>query len=411
MEEDNKKQTEFISALNVELETLKNNEEKNLMLPEDSFGKLNLSVFNSQHGEGSLILQDISRINFGIPACFAFDISKVKAMEIPGKEPQVREIVREVPVEVLKEVIVEVQVPVEVVKEVVKYVDRDVIREVPVEVIKQVEVPKEIEVIREVEVIKEIPVEIVIEKPVEVVREIVKEVPVEVITEVLIEKDLPTIERVSKKIATDPIEPEKVEVIIERYVEKLVEVPVEKEIIIEVPVEKIVDRIVEIPVEKIIEVPIEVIKEVIKELPKPKPKTLISSSCQTEQINPPVHLQQTKIRELIVSAKPCLSPVDVSSKVFNLKYDGLSPKLDSKLDSNESSPMVDKLQKRIKIYEDKNIELMMENERLKSQFSGVYSKLNEKQFETSGHHQKLIDSVILSHPAKERKHRPQEQAA
>ena len=262
-------------------------------------------------------------------------------MSIKGqtREPIVTEVI------ITKEVIVEkwIEIPIEVIKEII--VEKVV--EIPVEIIKELQV----------EVIKEVLVDRVVEK--------IVEIPIEVIREIIREKDRPIIETLSKSIQTENIKPE---------------------IIIK-----------EIPIEIIKEIPIEIIKEVIKEAPKPAPKIVISVDTQTYTEPQKIEHDTSSLTTLnLITAKP-IQKINLSHKTIDFAYQGIqSPRTgnNSLLDVNGGgSPVADKLERRIKIYQDKNIELMMEIDRLKNQSTGLYSKLNEKQFETSGSHMKIIEQV------------------
>ena len=254
-------------------------------------------------------------------------------MSIKGqtREPIVTEVI------ITKEVIVEkwIEIPIEVIKEII--VEKVV--EIPVEIIKELQV----------EVIKEVLVDRVVEK--------IVEIPIEVIREIIREKDRPIIETLSKSIQTENIKPE---------------------IIIK-------------------EIPIEIIKEVIKEAPKPAPKIVISVDTQTYTEPQKIEHDTSSLTTLnLITAKP-IQKINLSHKTIDFAYQGIqSPRTgnNSLLDVNGGgSPVADKLERRIKIYQDKNIELMMEIDRLKNQSTGLYSKLNEKQFETSGSHMKIIEQV------------------
>lgn len=247
------------------------------------------------------------------------------------REPIVSEVI------IPKEVIVEkwIEIPIEVIKEI--FVEKVV--EIPVEVIKELQV----------EVIKEVLVDRVVEK--------IVEIPVEVIREVIREKDRPIIETLSKSLQTEKIEPE---------------------IIIK-------------------EIPIEIIKEVIKEAPRPAPKIVISVDTQTYREPPKIEHDTSNLTTINLITAKKIQKINLSYKTIDFAYQGIqSPRTgnNSFLDVNGGgSPVADKLERRIKIYQDKNIELMMEIDRLKNQSTGLYSKLNEKQFETSGSHMKIIEQV------------------
>jgi hypothetical protein len=254
-------------------------------------------------------------------------------MSIKGqtREPIVTEVI------IPKEVIVEkwIEIPIEVIREI--FVEKVV--EIPVEVIKELQV----------EVIKEVLVDRVVEK--------IVEIPVEVIREVIREKDRPIIETLSKSLQTEKIEPE---------------------IIIK-------------------EIPIEIIKEVIKEAPRPAPKIVISVDTQTYTEPPKIEHDTSNLTTINLITAKKIQKINLSYKTIDFAYQGIqSPRTgnNSFLDVNGGgSPEADKLERRIKIYQDKNIELMMEIDRLKNQSTGLYSKLNEKQFETSGSHMKIIEQV------------------
>ena len=145
--------------------------------------------------------------------------------------------------------------------------------------------------------------------------------------------------------------------------------------------------------------------------PKPAPKYIISSISQFQREKSPPPLPKIKIvvheetqtiftpPKLVIqdrtaefnlkprSAAP--SPMQTTDKVFSFKYEGSGQT--SNKNSGPSSPVVDKLQQRVKIYEDMNIKLRQEIEDLKNKQYGLYSKLNEKSFESAGQNHAQIE--------------------
>lgn len=179
-------------------------------------------------------------------------------------------------------------------------------------------------------------------------------------------------------------------------------------------------------VEVIKEVPVEIIKEIVREPdvvpierlshgtntdPAPKPRYTINSfaefhrekvekpvikvsvSTDVQSIStPPKLVIQNKTSSIELTPKAStLSPMEPFSKVFTFNYEGSSKS--SQGNSLEGSPAIEKLQRRLKIYEDQCLKLQMEVDSLRNRHSGLYSKLNEKASESASHYQSQIEAL------------------
>ena len=162
----------------------------------------------------------------------------------------------------------------------------------------------------------------------------------------------------------------------------------------EVPVEVIreVERIVEVPVKVIREV--QVIKEVFIQPSKDTNTKLVSIEAKTSIAPPKTQQDFSSFSALDMSSEKPSVDVNLTSSSIDLSYKGIqAPKSSISNPDPKHKLVIDKLQNRIKIYEDKNIELMIELDKMKNQSSCLYSKLNEKQLESSSSQSKMIDQV------------------
>lgn len=182
-----------------------------------------------------------------------------------------------------------------------------------------------------------------------------------------------------KNTTTDPlvIEPKIVEVIKEVQVEVVKTIVKEPDM---VPVEKMSQGTNTEQKPKPIYI-INSISEQHRAAPVPVPRIQVSAESQTQTFSPKLEIQAKTSEFHLKPRSAAMSPVQPAAKVFNFKYEGSAK---SSQGSNQTSPAVDKLERRLKIYEDQNVKLQMEIDSLKSKHSGLYSKLSEKTFESSG---------------------------
>lgn len=192
-----------------------------------------------------------------------------------------------------------------------------------------------------------------------------------------------------KNTLTDPfiIEPKIVEIIKEVPVEVIKEVVKEPDM---VPVERISQGTNTEPKSRP-QYTINSFSEFQREAPKPPVKILVTTEAQTF-FTPPKLVMQDRTSEFHLKPKSAApSPLKPTDKVFSFNYEGSAKS--SQGGSNQTSPSMDKLQRRLKIYEDQNVKLQLEIDALKNKQTGLYSKLSEKTFESSGNFQTQIDQL------------------
>lgn len=187
--------------------------------------------------------------------------------------------------------------------------------------------------------------------------------------------------------------------------------------------ETIKEVIKEVVVEKTISVPVEASIPQIEKMtvststPEPiKPTYSINSIAQfqcndrifhtnsTQTEKTPLEMELNTVTLKIPGMPPreaLSSPLTPQTKLYSFSFNNLgSPKISRGSEtstpgtpSSTNSQDVVKLQNRIKIYQDKNVQLAMELDQLKNQHSGLYSKLSGKTFESNSAHQQKIDSL------------------
>ena len=211
--------------------------------------------------------------------------------------------------------------------------------------------------------------------------EVIREVPVEVIREVVKEAKMEPVERVAKNTMTD------VKLAPKYTISSFAEFQI-----------KHIEKISKITMTDKKPTPnysistFTQIQRVKPSSPPPKPKQLISIETQTVFLPPYLVTQNQTTNLSIFPRSAALSPIVEARKVFNLKYEGTANP-SSKPASNQASPNHDKIQRRLQIYEDQNVKLQMEIDTLKNKHNGLYSKLNEKSFESTSHYQVQVDQL------------------
>jgi len=130
----------------------------------------------------------------------------------------------------------------------------------------------------------------------------------------------------------------------------------------------------------------------------PSPPRKMTTTMQTQTLIPPPPklTLAAQTSTLTVSSKPSSPQLLSPTQVFNYSYKCPSPKEKApspKPEPVSPNPDYEKLLARLKIYEDQNVKLMMENDKLRNNQTGLYSKLSEKQFDSIYSHKDQTEAL------------------